>query len=398
MSRALVLATLLAACGDDPKAGSGDPVTITIATAQPDLVMVRDLDGPWTAAMPTHLGGYVAEVTGPYLATVVCVTMFETIYYETYQFARTPDDPREIVVDCDPDPARNVVVDGHMVQAGRVNLGIQLQRSETANWDYEFSAAPGKRDLVAFSTDRVALRRGIEIAAPGPNVIAPAIDLATEGGALAPSPITIANAQNDESTSGSVRIANPETLAILYDGAPEAARAAAPDALIASDDQVARVAAVKVAGTQSYTRQVLRHRFAAAAATFTLPDALPTVDLGGDELAATWSALPAYDELVLEATSGIGPDPVLIFEQRTSARFVAATASTSTSFDLDIPGYLPEWTLNAPRAYRYFEATRKAGEDDLSSYTSLAPTPLQGRRIPAAALTGERALRAIAFE
>jgi hypothetical protein len=283
----LFASLLLPACGaDDPSSG---PVTIETTTV-PALVAFRDgADGAWQAVAPKSPTTFELATHGPYMVTVVCDDGSGSI--TTWQFARTAADPRAIDAPCF--ASGTTTVSGHMIQAGTVALRNSSFQSDSPDWDFTLSPGNGTFDLVASSSDRIAVRRGLVV--NGSTTVMPAIDLA-QGSALVAAVPTVTNAVAAESLHTSVYLDTNTTFTIIYSGSPAATKVVPADVLVATDNQGINVTAEITDSSRSVYREHFRPGDSTAV---TLPDPIGAVkfDVTGGQLVATWSTLPDHDAL-----------------------------------------------------------------------------------------------------
>ncbi|HWO17120.1 MAG TPA: hypothetical protein VNO30_00030 [Kofleriaceae bacterium] len=95
----------------------------------------------------------------------------------------------------------------------------------------------------------------------------------------------------------------------------------------------------------------------------TLPEPLGpvTFEMSPDQLSATWSTLPEYDELSLVRESySRTPSWTLFHELRLSSTFVNAVGAASMTMDFgDVPGFKSGWLHDPANAqFRAFVARR----------------------------------------
>jgi hypothetical protein len=198
------------------------------------------------------------------------------------------------------------------------------------------------------------------------------VDVPRDGIAFATAAFSASNAAPDESLSAVAHLQNP-TLVLAADlpVSPLAAVKVAPDlALAAGDTQSVEVRASRGAMVRS-----LRRPFrVGGGTTYTLPDAIGNLQwtLAGQQLAASWSAMPELDELSLLAFSGPSTG-VRLYQLSASADFLSATGIQQIGFDTDIPGYQTGWKIDFARGYqRLLQATRT--QDSAIATTSSSET------------------------
>ena len=351
-----LLVFLATACGVDHS--SSTPVTIE-TTWTPALVAFRDgADGPWQTLAGKTPSTFELDANGPYMLTVVCDDGAGNV--TTSQFARTLDDDHAIDASCAP-ASTSGTASGHMVQAGQVALGYSASFSSTPNWDFNLDSGTGTFDLVATSTDHIAVRRAVAIS--GDTMLVPAIDVAAGSQLVAAAPV-VRNMLAGETVHTSVYLATKTTFANIYSGAAADLKIAPDDVMFVSDDQTVNVAADTATGFRALDREQFRPGDSTA---FTLPEAIgPTqFPVTNNQLAATWSTLPDHDSLdawVYWESSDFSKFSYHDIE--ISAAFVTATGVTSAPFDVAIPGYKPEWKLDVTQEYNVgLSALRKTGKD-----------------------------------
>jgi hypothetical protein len=383
----LVLSNLLAACGDNGTSGPDAPVappTITIMSdPAPALVAFRDgLDAPWQPATMKTPTSFTAEVHGPYVVTVVCEDP-ATGRSRTLQVARTPDDANNLALPCDL-PAMTpsgYAVTGHMVQAGFVQLGSSSDTSEDADWDFQLSAANGSYDLIATTTERIVVRRAIEVNAD--LVVTPPVDVAAEGTALVNVALTAPDATPDEALAASVDLATPTNSlpARVYLGPAATAKVARNSALLPTDTQ-----SVAVRATNGTALRELQRPFRVGDDTeYALPQPLGGVQwaIEHGQLSTSWITLPQLDHLDMSASSSAADGTELARHSLDmTPLFLAETGITHIAIDTEIPGYKHEWRIDFAGRYTRDLTGKHAVNDDLvtSSVTEAvnAPQPDSG--------------------
>jgi len=278
----------------------------------------------------------------------------------TSQFARTLDDDHAIDASCAP-ASTSGTASGHMVQAGQVALGYSASFSSTPNWDFNLDSGTGTFDLVATSTDHIAVRRAVAIS--GDTMLVPAIDVAAGSQLVAAAPV-VSNLLAGEVVHTSVDLVTKTTFANIYSGAAADLKIAPDDVMFVSDDQTVSVAADTATGFRTVDRDQFRRGDSTA---FTLPEPIGATQfpVTNNQLAATWSTLPDHDSLdawVYWESSDFSRFSYHDIE--ISAAFVTTTGVTSAPFDVAIPGYKPEWKLDVTQEYNVgLSALRKTGKD-----------------------------------
>jgi hypothetical protein len=347
-----LLVSWVSGCGDDapptPDA-SGPGITITIQSDKaPALVAFRDgVDAAWQPATMKAPNSFEAEVHGPYVVTVVCEVP-ATGESLTFQLARTPDDARELMQPCDFPAVTRYPVTGQMVQAGRVQIDDQVRSSATAGWTFTLQVRGGIYDLMAITTDQIALRPGLPVTSP--TALSPPIDVVQEGTLLADVAFTVTNAAPSETVVASVQLdkPSPATPLSVYRG-PIGTAKVVPDSLAtAADSQSASMQA-----TVGSSLRALRRPFRVGGDTvYTLPDALAGVqwEVATGALAVSWSSVPPFTAFSLSASGSSGTRSQR-HDLDLSPRFFEATGATRASLDSNIPGYKPEWRVDFSRSY-----------------------------------------------
>jgi hypothetical protein len=382
-----VLSNLLPACGDNvagpvepPADGSPSASTIRISVdAAPALVAFRDgLDAPWQPVTMTTPTSFEIEVHGPYVVTVVCEDL-ATGRSKTLQVAGTPDDANTFKqlscgLTAPSEPQSEHAITGHMVQAGYVHLGSSSDTSEDANWDFQLSAADGTYDLIAVTTDRIAVRRDIAVTAD--LAVTPDVDVAAEASPLVDIAFYIDNAAQGENLTLSVDlVADGQSPAQVYHGPPDIAKVV-PSALVTTEKQVITLQATSGVSLRSLQRPFLVHD----ETQYTLPIAISgvqwTIDQG--QLSTSWTALPPLDVLDISVTRPATDDTASADHNlRVTPAFVGETGITHIAIDTDIPGYKPEWRIDFNDSYaRSITASHKTDDQlNTSSVTENVNVP-----------------------
>lgn len=353
----------LVACGDDhPATPDGPPpegTTIAITTGQPAaLVAFRDgVDGPWQSATMKTPTSFEAQVHGPYMVSVVCddvTTNPDGSFHswDTRQAGRTLDDPHEYAA-CDV-PANGHAITGHMVQAGTVILGNSSATSSTGNWDFKLSAANGTYDLIATTSDGIAVRRGVAV--NGDLALGQPVDVVQQGAAFVTADFSVANAMAGETIRAAAFLetgTNPLT-ALLYNGAATAVKVAPNTALQGTDSQTVSLRALSDTANGTAIRTLRRTFRVGGDTSYTLPKALgdPQWALAGAQAAVSWTMLPVMGTIT-ENIDGVVPGggKSASYELALTTSFVTATAPTRAVIDTDIPGYKPQWRVDLTVEY-----------------------------------------------
>lgn len=361
----LLLSNSLAGCTEpEPEP---EPVTIAIASDNaPALVAFRDgLDGDWQTATMKTPTSFEAVVHGPYVISIACEDL-ATGNFSTRQVARTPEDARDVLLQCAaPAPSPHAVT-GHMVQAGRVQLGGASDTSDTADWDFDLDVPSGTYDLMAKAADRIVLRRAIAIT--GDLELTQPIDVAQEGTALADAAFTVTNAATTETITASVSLGKADQASSfdVYQGSIATAKVVPDSALLETDAQ--RAAVTATAGNE---RRTLSRPFRVGGATaYTLPPPLTGMkwEQASGNLTVSWGAISEPASFTVDV-SGASADGTK--HQRhhleLSSRFVTETKITSATVDTSIAGYKPEWKIDLAREYTRALTVERASNNELAT-------------------------------
>lgn len=355
----LFVLSLAAACGDEVTPPSGTPSRITVSTeTAPILIAFRDgLDAVWQTPAASATGVYAFDVHGPYIVTVVCEIDGLVM---TAQIARTPDDDRELDMDCFQWNDAPFSVTGTMAQPGMIGFDNFLDFSDTPNWQFHLRAGPEPHDLLAIAGGRIVIRRGLVF---GADATIMDVDVAQEGVALAPASFTATNATAGEALDVVVELGTATTLwGLVYSGPPTSAKIIPSAVLNATDQQTVWMTARR----GELARFVGRDHRAGDATAFALPDPMgaPQVSTAGDKVVGTWDTLPEGDMLYLVA-DGFATDGIYrVHDLALSPRFMAETGATEAALDAELPGYLPAWRLDFSKEHtiRLAAMRKEAGE------------------------------------
>jgi hypothetical protein len=282
-------------------------------------------------------------------------------------------------------------VDGVMKQPGSVSIGHLTDFETTADWQFRMLSPHGAYDLVAIEANasRIAIRRGQIIER---DTTVAAIDLDREGRPLVEFPAIVTNLLPAESTFLSVALTtSTDTVAFIHD--VRRPMMVVPEAVLLPTDMQRMRATGTVSsivpgrGGTSYLRSTERPITASGSAEFTLPAPLDAIFFSRSRgaLTATWSALPAFDLLELEATALFTDGFAKItYHADVSSSYIDATGITSVAFDSDIPHFLPRWSFDFTASYQQIATvTQKGAEAHVSSVTEIVNTPtLTGLLIP----------------
>jgi hypothetical protein len=371
----LMIPLTAAACSDDP-------ASITISTMRaPEAIAFRDgLDGAWQVPTPTSTGEYEIVVNGPYMVSVVCSVRY--VFPTTLQIARTPDDPRELDLECAEIPEDTADVTANVVQPGTIGLGDSYVFSDTPDWDLTMSSPAGTFDLIGVSEDRIMLRRDLAVTSGAVDL--GTIDIDTEGVPLVPTALTVSNAATGEMIEAVVLVSTPRNASgYVHQGSPASAKIA-PTSFLSADVRQT----VKVVGWQDDGSRSVRRDFRAGDATaFTLPEPLGKTqcETTSGEFVATWSTLPEHDKLIVWVYGEQADGKTHDHELELSKSFMGAAGKTSATLDIGFPGYLPAWQIDFGREYlcQVQVVRERDGEQATSSsrlMRSEPPQQVQGRQ------------------
>jgi hypothetical protein len=272
--------------------------------------------------------------------------------WDTFETGRTLADPHAFT-ECAA-PAAGHAVTGHMVQAGAVVMGDQFASSATANWDFKLNVASGTYDLIATTSDRLEIKRGIVVA--GDVQVTPAVDVATQGVALTTAAFTVTNTAAGESLRAAVFLETGTNSlpANLYNNAPATAKVAPEAALVAGDVQTVSLRAFSTTAQGTLLRAFRRPFRVGGNASYTLPAAIgnPQWSVSATQAELAWTALPVQGTIT-ELLSGVAPGGAVpaAYSLELTPNFVAATAPTKAVIDTDIPGYQAAWRVDTGESY-----------------------------------------------
>lgn len=344
-----------------------EPVTIAIASDKaPALVAFRDgLDGDWQTATMKTPTSFEAVVHGPYVITVACEDL-TTGNFTTRQVARTPEDEHDVMLGCDAAAPSTHAITGHMVQAGRVQIGGASDTSETADWDFALDVPNGTYALMAKAADKIVLRRAIAVT--GDVALTPAIDAVQQGTALADAAFTVTNAAPAETLSASVSLGTPgqKIPFDVYQGPIAAAKVVPDSALVETDTQRAALTA-----TADNERRTLSRPFRVGGTTaYTLPAPLTGMkwEQASGNLAVSWGSIsePASFAVNVSGASADGTKHQR-HQLEVSSRFAAETGITRATVDTSIAGYKPEWKIDFAREYTRALILERASNSEIAT-------------------------------
>jgi hypothetical protein len=362
----ILIPLVAAACADD----ADDSMSVTISTTRaPEAIAYRDgIDGEWHALTATGTGSYKVDVSGPYMVSVVCSAASGSTI-STRQIARTPDDGAEIDLACAEPKPLAAEIKATMVQPGTVAVGAASASSDQPNWAIDLDVPAGTADLLGVTADRILIKRDLAVSG---TLDLGTLDAAQTGVALVPAALSASNAATGETVEAEIRVSTPRT-ALAWSGAPADSKIAPPTFLTGDLRQSVAMTASK----GDATRMVRREFRAGEPTALALPEALGAVQLeaAGGKLAATWSALPEHDKVVLSVTGSQAAGNIREHAIELSRSFLAATGATSATVDTDLPGYQAAWKLDLTREHqRELQVVRERdGVHAESAITKLVP-------------------------
>lgn len=366
-----LLTVAITACGGDPKSTT----TVELDTiGPPNLVAFRLGTGDWQI-VPNNGNLYRIEVDEPYVVAVAC-NDFEGLF-DTYQFARTPDDDTALSAPCTGSGVpENGSVTGTLVQTGEVTVGFASQPVDEPNGAFDVPTTDGTHEVVAVTDTKIAVRRNIAVA--GATPLATPIDVDAEGAALVPARFTIANTGADPSPFGFARLRTENDSFVILGFGRAVELLLAPDAVLGAADR--QNVAIQVSDgdlTQQVFRQDVRQ---ASDRAVTLPDALVGATLTeiGGEISASWGALPDHDTLSLSIDQTSEDFVTFYFHDLEMTKAYAEAMGTTAALDLDIPGFDSAGRIDVTKEYtRSFSAgkTRSADESAFSRLSETLNTP-----------------------
>lgn len=306
------------------------PATLTIDVLrngqQPVFVRYRTKGSEWKTPVAVS-SGYQLAVQDEFLLVAVCgdaSTGFEVGYD-----ARAVTFSQAIDLPCAAPRAAGTTfaVTGTMVQAGTVSLGGATASSTAPNWTFTLDAAQGAGELIAVSGDRVLIRRGLNITAPGAVAT---VDM-TAGSGFTSQPFDVRGAQPGDTVTATTSLFTHHGLTALPRSPGTTARLVPGSLLQPNEGQFVRVNAEE----GPFRRSV---EAAVAGTAYTLLSRLDGVQFTAD--GAVWTRLPmGHVELTFEG----GRNTMRFFA---NARWILL-GNTSLVFDTNIPGFLDAWKLPA---------------------------------------------------
>lgn len=363
---------------------------ITVEASNSPALLAYQAEGmaAWQPLVAGQDGKLSFPTSGPYRVVVVCeVSGAGRSSVEVKQYARTPEDGTSLEHDCAPGE-HPFHLRAQMSQPGVAYFGDRHGAGFIPDWQLDLPAARGKFDLVMRAGTGIAIRRDIEITA---DKDLGAIDLAPASlEELVPMTFNVSNAQQGELINASTLLDTGSTIATLQDamsGSGGFMTKLAPESVLrATDRQTATLMATVLgttAGAQNRYRMLQRDVRVGAAAAATLPEPLGPVTfaVAGEQLTATWTALPEHDEVALRwhgITMAGTKDHVVSL----SRSYLESTDATSAALELrDIPGFKAEWrhASGSQQTHELTAIRSREGEKALSQVNEPAK-PAQGAR------------------
>lgn len=337
-SKLLVLAALAAcsATGDSNESDSGPTrgpkeVTLQFPYAPPTFVAVREGSGAWQTMPPP----YQATLDGDVELAVVCMT--PSGYATTLLDTTSGELDAMPTFYCGTAPTPSTVeVTGQMLQPGTVSLWYEQTRT-TAPWTFDFNIAPGVRDLIAYDSSRVLIRRDQSITT---NTTLPTIDL-TGAATLLKLPAAVQGQAAGETLDVYVDWQTANGSVAFDDQA--ATLIAPPSSLVIAGDKLTAEAILRSHAGNTYTTRFASHPFTGSESSFAMPPVISGVTFApaGSRASASWTtSLPAHEWISFSASSATSS----LWVEASSA-WLAAHPATSLSFDDEPPGYQASWRV-----------------------------------------------------
>lgn len=305
------------------------------ADAPPDLVAFREGTGAWRRATQVRPTEYTATVRGPYSVLGACAGSIQVS-------SRTLRDAPSVDLYCSPPAEPDVTAAGTMVQPGTVTLGLYGSSSSTANWSYSLQVPAGDYDQVAFTADRLTLRKNLSLRT---NTTLPPLDLANAT-PFATATFTPTNSFPGETQSVSTFLVGPrlDPQARIYRGSLSNAKVA-PSSLLAGDvTQEVSLRSELFVGTR-YLLRSTRYPFKVGGATsFTYWDPMAGVTFGisNGRPMVSWTSRADMDYLYYSAYGANGAS----YTMDVTRHYLNSLRSKRLVFDVDTaPGFRPEWKL-----------------------------------------------------
>jgi hypothetical protein len=364
--QSFLVVTFVGGCAAEPADRESEAISqsavaiVTVETVEPPTLIVyrTEASATWQAPLQTGPSRFELAVDGPYRVTVVCDELVNGAVW-VRQFARTPDDDRALSLACDTVPSAHHVT-GTMLQSGWVRLGTGAAVSRRAGWQFDVPADRGAHALVAYSDDRIAIRRNLAV--PGDTALDQPIDLITDGVALEPVTLTPTNLDGTELVStGIVWLDIAGTPALFAN--PLAETRVVPSSILSPYD----VQQVTVTVHNATVGRTVTRAFRAGDSTiFPLPEALGPVAFDAESV--TWSTLPDFDVFELSFDAFSFETFSLVFHYlEVSQSFIASTAASSVAIDIaSIPAFSPTWQIDLSQEHhRFAGVTRELPNGDV---------------------------------
>lgn len=332
--------------GPDPN----DPEAATISVVfdtPPEMVMVREgANGAWRAATPLTYTTFEAKVRQPY--TIMGVCLEGTASLVTLD-ARSLEDTRLVNISCRytfaVPPHR---VSGSMVQPGVVVFNGGRKISTTPNWSFEYQVEPGIYDLVASDSERVAVQRYITV--NGDTKLPVPVNLEQQGTPLVSSPFTVTNPIAGDTRHVGVFLTTPflSPQAQIYLGELATAKVAPESVIFTREKQEVSVRSERNSDWSSSSHAMRRDFKVGDSTAFTLWHPFRTFTF---PTAATPTASWQVQDGLGNLTIAISEDAGSLTTANFSKRYLEATRIESFSFDIEAPGFLPDWNADLRGAH-----------------------------------------------
>lgn len=367
---------LLTGCPDDSDSEPGPaepepppaPQRVVVETVDlPALIAYREGDGAWKALTERSSTTFAFDVTGPYSVTTVCDDGAGQI--DVYQIARTLDDDRTMTTACHSAPELTLV-GGTMLQVGQAAMESVQTDARASDGHFELGVPRGTYDLVATSGSAIAIYRDVVVdsASTPPTMNLPFdVDLVADGKPLVVPQLGV-DSLPEEFVHAFVTLDTGLTRATIYSSHPSSVRVAPDDVLAATDRQVVEISAHRSQNQRRFLRRVSAPVRGGDSTRLELPEHIGPVEftVAQDVFQVTWSHLPDHDVLTADLSGG-----GIAHHLALSAHHAAATRATALTFDAaDIPGFRPEWRIDATRqGIHSVTAVRVRGEMTFESMT-----------------------------
>jgi hypothetical protein len=322
----------------DPDAAPPTNV-VELWTFGAEYVRYRNGDGPWVEPVEIDDDTWALGVTDDYQVIAGCDN---DDGFDATLMSATYDDGDLQFIFCSSrstgEAPETFAVTTQMLQAGTVQMYDWVD-SEKAPWDVTLNVPAGVYDLAAFTTDRIELRRDLEITAAQ---TLPDIDVVTDGVAMTATPLTI-NGAGDADLLPEVDLYTANGYAFIPG---EGTTAQIPPAsLLEGDDfMYLYVSAYDVNGYRTADVELT----GAAPPTLNLMPALTGLTYTENDgvLELGWGALPDYDDLSLSIDGGTGSLRVTA-----SKRWIDATGADHLAFDAMPSDWNAAWTIDLSYPY-----------------------------------------------